>query len=299
MSTQRRFGDVVAHSLGLADVPVIRTQVLQRSHLGVSRLSIGGDRAGMTPQIPPEDTFIVAMYLTPVPHHELWSRGRSVISQGYAANSMRIVNLIEEYSAYITCAHESLVLYLPRLAVNDFAEESGAPRISHFVCPPGIIDPTMVHLASALLPAFQRPGEARKLFIDHLTLAMLTHLYGSYGGARPGTAFAKGGMTRLQANRAKEFLGAHCADDLSLVDAARACGLSRGHFTKAFRVATGLTPHQWLQRYRIDKAKHLLLSPALTIAEIALSCGFADQSHLTRVFSRLVGDTPAAWRRRG
>jgi AraC family transcriptional regulator len=298
MSMQRRFGDVVAHSLGLQDVPVLRTPVLQRSHLGVSRLSIGAERVGMTPQIPPEDTFIVAMYLSAVPHHELWSRGRPVISQGYAQNSMRIVNLIEEYSAYIACAHESLVLYLPRIVVNDFAEESGTRRISHFVCPPGIMDPIMVHLASVLLPAFQRPGEASKLFTDHVTLAMLTHLCGAYGGARSGTPFPKGGMTRLQASRAKEFLGAHCADDLSLIEAARACGLSRGHFTKAFRVATGLTPHQWLQRYRIDKAKHLLLNPALTIADIAVSCGFADQSHLTRVFSRLVGDTPAAWRRR-
>ena len=299
MSIQRKFGDVVAHSLGLQDVPVLRTQVLQRSHLGVSRLSVGASRAGMTPQIPPEDTFIVALYLTAVPHHELWSRGRPVISQGYAPNSMRIVNLIEEYSALITCAHESLLLYLPRLVVNDFAEECGTRRISHFVCPPGIVDPIMVHLTSALLPAFQRPNEASKLFIDHVTLAMLTHLWGSYGGVRPGTPFYKGGMTRLQANRAKEFLGAHCADDLSLVDAARACGLSRGHFTKAFRVATGLTPHQWLQRYRIDKAKYLLLNSALTIADIAVSCGFADQSHLTRVFSRLVGDTPAVWRRGG
>jgi len=297
MSIQRRFGDVVAHSLGLQGVPVFRTQVLQRSHLGVSRLSIGADRTGMTPQIPPEDTFIVALYLTAVPHHELWSRGRRVISQGYAPSSMRIVNLIEEYSACITCAHESLVLYLPHLVVNDFAEECGTRRISHFACPPGIIDPIMVHLASALLPAFQRPNEASGLFIDHVTLAMLTHLSGSYGGTRPGMPLPRRGMTRLQANRAKEFLGAHCADDLSLLDAARACGLSRGHFTKSFRVATGLTPHQWLQRYRIDKAKHLLLNPALSIAEIAVSCGFADQSHLTRVFSRLVGDTPAAWRR--
>jgi AraC family transcriptional regulator len=297
MSIQRRFGDVVAHSLGLTNVPLLRAQVLQRSHLGVSRLSVGADRAGMTPQIPPEDTFIVALYLTAVPHHELWSRGRPAISQGYAASSMRIVNLIDEYSAYITCAHETLVLYLPRLVVNDFAEECGARRISHFVCSPGIIDPTMVHLASALSPAFQGPGEASKLFIDHVTLAMLTHLCGCYGGTRPGAPFPRGGMTRLQANRAKEFLGAHCADDLSLLDAARACGLSRGHFTKAFRVATGFTPHQWLQRYRIDKAKHLLLNPTLSIAEIAVSCGFADQSHLTRVFSRLVGDTPAAWRR--
>lgn len=298
MNIRRGFGDAVAHSLGLQDVPVIRTQVLRRSQVGISRLTIGADRLGMTPQIPPEDTFIVAMYLTKVPHHELWSRGRPVISQGYAPDSMRIVNLSEEYSANITCPHETLVFYVPRLVLNDFTEECGTRRVSHFVCRPGIIDPVMVHLGSVLLPAFQRPNETSAIFIEHVTSAMLTHLCNSYGGARPGTPFSKGGMTRLQAARAKEFLAAHCADDLSLVEVARACGLSRGHFTKAFRVATGLTPHQWLQRYRIDKAKNQLLDPALSIANIAISCGFADQSHLTRVFSRLVGDSPAAWRRR-
>ena len=298
MNTRRGFGDAVAHSLGLQNVPVIRTQVLRRSQVGISRLSIGAGQLGMTPQIPPEDTFIVAMYLTAVPHHELWSRGRPVISQGYAPHSMRIVNLSAEYSANITCPHETLVFYVPRVVLNDFAEESGTRRVSHFVCQPGIIDPIMVHLGAVLLPAFQRPNEASALFTEHVTFAMLTHLCSAYGGARPGTPFSKGGMTRLQATRAKEFLAAHCADDLSLVDAARACGLSRGHFTKAFRVATGLTPHQWLQRYRIDKAKDQLLDPALSIADIAISCGFADQSHLTRVFSRLIGDSPAAWRRR-
>jgi AraC family transcriptional regulator len=298
MNTRRGFGDAVAHSLGLQDVPVIRTQLLRRSQVGITRLSIGDDQLGMTPQIPPEDTFIVAMYLTGVPHHELWSHGRPVISQGYAPNSMRIVNLSDEYSANITCPHETLAFYVPRVALNDFAEESGSLRVSHFVCQPGIIDPVMVHLGSVLLPAFQRPNEASALFIEHVTIAMLTHLCGSYGGARQGTPFSKGGMTRLQATRAKEFLAAHCADDFSLVDVARACGLSRGHFTRAFRVATGLTPHQWLQRYRIDKAKDQLLNRALSIADIAVSCGFADQSHLTRVFSRLVGDSPAAWRRR-
>jgi AraC-like DNA-binding protein len=211
---------------------------------------------------------------------------------------MRIVNLIDEYSALITCPHETLVVYLPRNVLNDFTEESGIARISHFVCRPGIVDPVMARLGSVLLPAFQRPGQASALFIDHVTLAMLTHLCSSYAGARLGIPFSKGGMTRLQANRAKEFLAAHCADDVSLVDAARACGLSRGHFTKAFRVSTGLTPHQWLQRHRIDMAKRRLRNPALSIADIAAACGFSDQSHLTRVFSRLVGDSPAAWRRR-
>jgi AraC family transcriptional regulator len=297
--TTRRFGDAVAHSLGLDGVPVHRSRVLPHSHVGISRLSIGTEQLGMSSQIPPEDSFIVAMYLTAVPHHELWSRGRPAICRGYAPNSMRVVNLVDEYSAYIQYPHETLVLYVPRVALNDFSEESGTPRVSHFLCQPGVIDPVMVHLGSALLPAFQRPLETSALFIDHVTLAMLTHLCGTYGGRRASSAFLRGGMTRLQANRAKEYLGAHCADDISLVNAARACGLSKGHFISAFRIATGMTPYQWLQRYRIDKAKGLLLHSRLTIVEIAAACGFADQSHLTRVFSRLVGDSPAAWRRRG
>ncbi len=253
----------------------------------------------MTPVIPPEDSFVVALYLTEVPHHELWSHGRLAISQGYAASSMRIVNLLDEYAALITSAHESMVFYVPRIALDEFTDESGARRIRHFSHKPGTIDPVVAHLGSVLLPAFQRPSEASTLFIDHITLALFTHLSASYGGAGAGAAaVAKGGMTRLQANRAKDFLAAHCADDISLLDAARACGLSRSHFTRAFRVAIGLTPHQWLQRYRVDEAKRLLLKPGTSIADIASTCGFADQSHLTRVFSRLVGDSPASWRRR-
>jgi len=298
MSIQRGYGDAVAHSLGLDDVPTLKTSSLRRSQIGISRLSIGPGQLGMTPQIPPEDTFIVAMYLTEVPHHELWSRGRPVISQGYSPNSMRIVNLVEEYSAHIIYPHETLVFYVPRVVLNEFSDEAGSGRIAHLACPPGTIDPVMVHLASALLPALQRPSEASALFIDHVTLAMFTHVSTHYGRSRLSTPYVKGGMTRLQAERAKEFLAGHCADDISLIDAARACGLSRGHFIKAFRVSMGLTPHQWLQRYRVDKAKSMLVDAKLSIADIAMACGFADQSHLTRVFARLVGDSPAAWRRR-
>lgn len=297
-SVTRAYGDPIAHSLGLHDTPVIRTHALRQSPIGISRLSIGAEQIGMTPAIPAEDSFILALYLTEVPHHELWSHGRLALSQGYAPSSMRIVNLLDEYAALITCPHESLVFYVPRIALDEFTDEAAAQRISHFSCKPGTIDPVVVHLGSVLLPAFQRPSQASALFIDHITLALFTHLSGLYGGGAGSAPVAKGGMTRLQANRAKEFLAARCAEDISLLDAARACGLSRGHFARAFRVATGLTPHQWLQRYRVDAAKRMLLNPTTSIAEIATACGFADQSHLTRVFSRLVGDSPASWRRR-
>ena len=298
MSVRRQYGDAVVHSFGLTQPPMLRTGTLRQSPVAISRLSIGPDQIGMSPRIPPEDTFIVAMYLTDVPHHELWSHGRCVLSQGYASSSMRIVNLSGEYSAYVTCPHESLAFYIPRRALDELTDEAGTPRIVDFNCPPGSVDPVMVNLVSALLPSFQRPEQTSQLFIDHLTLAVLTHLCGHYAGPPRDPPFRKGGMTQSQVRRAKEFLASHCADDILLVDAARACGLSRGHFTNAFRVATGLTPHQWLQRYRIDRAKGMLLDLGASIAEIASACGFADQSHLTRVFARLVGTTPAAWRRR-
>jgi AraC family transcriptional regulator len=296
VNVRRQHGDVVAHSFGLTDVPMLRTRGLRQSQLVAYRLMLGPSQIGMAPKIPPEDTFIVAMYLTDVPHHELWSRGRCVLRQGYLSSSIRIVNISEEYSSYVTCPHEALGLYVPRIALDEFTDEAGEPRVFDFAYPPGHIDSVMTHLASALVPAFRQPSN--NLFMEHLTLAMLTHLCSRYGGKRKDPPFLKGGgMTRLQAERAKEFLASHCADDILLVDAARACGLSRGHFTKAFRVTTGYTPHRWLQRYRVDKAKSMLLNPAISIAEIASACGFADQSHLTRVFSRLVGTTPAAWRR--
>lgn len=298
MSVRRQYGDAVAHSFGLTQSPMLQTHTLNQSQVAIGRLSIGSDQIGMTPKIPPEDTFIVAMYLTDVPHHELWSHGRCVLAQGYRSSSIRIVNLSEEYSAHVTCPHESLVFYIPRLALDEFTDEAGTPRVVGFNCPPGRVDPVMVHLASALLPSFEHPHQANQLFVDHLTLGMLTHLCGLYAGPLRDLPYRKGRMTQSQLKRAKEFLASGYGDPIRLVDAARACGLSRGHFTSAFRVATGLTPHQWLQRYRIDRVKHLLLHSASPVADIASACGFADQSHLTRVFARLVGNTPAAWRRR-
>jgi AraC-like DNA-binding protein len=76
-----------------------------------------------------------------------------------------------------------------------------------------------------------------------------------------------------------------------------ACGLSVGHFARAFRQSTGLAPHAWLLRTRVERAKIMLRRPGASLALIAQACGFADQSHFTRVFSRQVGVSPAAWRR--
>jgi transcriptional regulator GlxA family with amidase domain len=82
-----------------------------------------------------------------------------------------------------------------------------------------------------------------------------------------------------------------------LAELARAVNVSPGHFVRAFKQSTGQPPHRWLVEQRIEKARQLLVNTSLSLAEIALACGFSDQSHFARAFSRAMHTSPSAWRR--
>ncbi len=109
---------------------------------------------------------------------------------------------------------------------------------------------------------------------------------------------AKGGLSRWQRKRAVGMMTRLDEDAPTVSELAAACRLSNGYFIKAFKQTFGATPRRWRLLLRVERAKSLLVSSDLTIAEIALACGFADQSHLTRVFGQIVGVPPARWRRR-
>ncbi|WP_187830365.1 helix-turn-helix domain-containing protein [Siccirubricoccus phaeus] len=297
-STERRnYGDAIARSFHLRHMPHFVTRSLRSAQVALSRLRIGPAQFGLSPRVPAEDTFILALYLTTVPEHELYSRGRSFLRQGYRAGSIRIVNLLGEHAARVTAAHEALSIYIPRQALDEMADTAGMRRVAHLACPPGLLDPTLTHLAAALEPAFARPQEVNQLFIDHVINAMLLHVLARYGDGGRQLLAVKGGLSPRQRARAEAFLAAHYAADISLGELAEHCGLSRAHFARAFRQSAGISPHQWLLRYRVDRAKAMMLEGEESIAGVALACGFADQSHLTRVFTRLCGVSPAAWRR--
>jgi AraC family transcriptional regulator len=108
---------------------------------------------------------------------------------------------------------------------------------------------------------------------------------------------ARGGLAPWQERRAKAMLAENLSGNVRLASLASACRLSASHFSLAFRQTVGYPPHQWQMRQRVEHAKHLLVSSCQPISDIALAVGFADQSHLTRVFSQLVKTSPAAWRR--
>ncbi|MBC7986400.1 MAG: helix-turn-helix transcriptional regulator [Sphingomonadaceae bacterium] len=106
------------------------------------------------------------------------------------------------------------------------------------------------------------------------------------------------GLAAWQLDLAMRLLLGDLARDYPVAKLASRCGLSRSYFARAFKVSMGLPPHRWLMHHRIQCVQEMLERTNQSIAEIALNCGFADQSHLTRVFHAIVGASPAAWRRR-
>lgn len=105
------------------------------------------------------------------------------------------------------------------------------------------------------------------------------------------------GLAQWQLDLAMRLLLSDLCAGFPVMALATLCGLSRSHFTRAFKASTGLPPHRWLMHFRIQRAQDMLERSTESIVAIALACGFADQSHLTRVFHALTGTSPAAWRR--
>jgi AraC family transcriptional regulator len=158
------------------------------------------------------------------------------------------------------------------------------------------LDPVVDALNTALKIAGDQQQKASALFVDSVKNAIRAHLAHA---ARPDAGLEAPRAQRLSAwqeRRAKAFLTQNASEDVSIAGAAAACKLSRNYFIRAFRNTTGETPHRWLNRHRVERAKQLLLGD-MPIAQIATDCGFSDQSHLTRVFAKAAGLPPGTWRR--
>ncbi len=107
-----------------------------------------------------------------------------------------------------------------------------------------------------------------------------------------------GGLTRSRLIRVLDFIQANLDGEIHLDDLSGAIGLSPFHFAKAFKQSTGSTPHQYVLQRRLERATELLRSSELSLSQIALESGFADQSHLSNVFRRFMGITPLQFRAR-
>jgi len=192
---------------------------------------------------------------------------------------------------------DSVSFTFPAETLRLWAERQGIRGFGGLRYEPGqvIADDVIANFALALLPSLAEPAAAVRLFVDYLLNAAGIHLVRTFGSAA--SRDIRGGLAPWQERRAKAMMAQATDFHLSLGQLASECRLSVSHFVTAFRRTTGETPYQWHLRRRIDRAMVLLTDDLQPLVTIAVECGFADQSHFTRAFSKIVGMSPGAWRK--
>jgi AraC family transcriptional regulator len=128
-------------------------------------------------------------------------------------------------------------------------------------------------------------------------MSVHAHVIQNYGGLSLPERQRGGRLASWQLQRVRDRIEADLAGDLSIADLAGEAGLSTSYFNDAFKATTGVPPHRWILKRRVERAKTLLETTELGLAEVAVRCGFYDQGHMSRVFGRSEGLTPKAWRR--
>ncbi len=266
-----------------------------RSDVTVARIAGGADYGFVAP-VPAQEGYAFSLELSDYEKGELWLDGRSTPQTGLLRNNCVFFDLRSRVEAKLEDPFDTLHFHVPRHYFDSLARAGGRPPMGDLrvVSGQGFFDPVIAHLGLAMTAALERAAELSQLFLDQAMVALCTHIAGAYGTALEPRSVASG-LAVWQVKRARDMIASRLDGNVTIAEIAAACGLTPSYFARQFARTTGMTPHRWLLKMRVDRGRELLLEGRMTIAEIAVACGFADQSHFTRVFVREVGTPPKAW----
>ncbi|WP_437618369.1 helix-turn-helix domain-containing protein [Sorangium sp. So ce1151] len=163
----------------------------------------------------------------------------------------------------------------------------------------GLVDAHVVDLVHRLQAQAMGQEYFGAVYVQSLSLALASYVSARYGaGARAGLALRNASLSSSQRARIEKFVDSELSSNFGLVDLAGLVGYSPDHFSRLFKHAFQQTPHQYVLSRRVERAMTMLRDERLSIAEIALACGFANQGHLTTAFKRRTGTTPGAYRKK-
>ena len=295
-SEQGAYGTKFGTRFHLSHAPMLAVSIANQLQVAITELRSDG-MPDLPLPIPVEEAFSIHLHLRENDNGLLWIRGRLAAEGKLSCGSACVFDLEKPPELYLPEPYDFLQFYIPRKGLDGFCYENGMEPIGNLSWGSKDADETLYSLGQALLPALRNPGSSSQLFADQIGLAVLAHAAHRYGRVLASEFTIQGGLAPWQIRRATEFLEANLSGNISLDSVAAECELSVSHFARAFRKTFGQPPYRWLIERRVDMAKTHLLHSDFPLADIALRCGFPDQSALNKSFRRLVGRSPGEWRR--
>jgi AraC family transcriptional regulator len=148
----------------------------------------------------------------------------------------------------------------------------------------------------ALLRELDSEGLSGRLYAESLANVLAVHLLRYYAAPSTRAVSFTGGLSAKKLRQVTEFIDGNYDREIKLAELAQVAGMSSFHFAREFKRTTGTTPHQYLIKVRVERAKALLAKRDLPLIEVSLRSGFSHQSHFTRLFRRFTGTTPHSYR---
>lgn len=201
-----------------------------------------------------------------------------------------------EHHAALEGNSEHLALYVDPSLITKAASEArlaGNVEIAERYMPS---DRVISSVAMALLGELDSEGLSGRLYAESLGNVLAVHLLRYYSISTSRAVTFTGGLSAKRLRQVTDFIADNYSRDLKLNELAQVAGMSSFHFAREFKRTTGTTPHQYLIKFRIERAKALLAKNELPLIEVGLRSGFSHQSHFTRLFRRLTGTTPHSYR---
>src|SRR5215469_12809605 len=159
-----------------------------------------------------------------------------------------------------------------------------------------LVDRHISALLTAMMVDLEDGSPAGTLYSDSLANSLAVYLLKRYSNLTPKLERYRGGLSRSMLDSVLEYITANLGDKLDLSVLAKVAGVNIYHFARAFKQSTGESPHQYVLRRRIEKAKEFLIQPQVSVIEASTRTGFVDQSHFSKVFHRIVGVPPSQYK---
>lgn len=162
---------------------------------------------------------------------------------------------------------------------------------------PQFEDADITSAALMLLDALRVGGTSSEIMFESLARVFLVKLVQKYGDERTDEISFSSSFTAAHYKRVLDLISEKFGKPITVEDMAQQAGLSEAHFSRLFRSVIGYSPYKFLMRFRVERAEKMMRDPSTSLISVALSCGFADQPHLTRIFKQHRGVTPSVWRK--